>query len=300
MFSRIGLDIGGTKLAGAIFSQDGEERAREVVSLPESYSGLIMMCRDMIAKLEAGSEHKASVGIGIAGIVDPVAGTTETGNIPYMKDRPFRQDMEQALGRPVKLANDAVCAALAEALEGAGMGYHSVFGLILGTGVGGAHIVGGKVMENTAGFSGEIGHRPLPYRAAADGPLPTVACICGLTGCIEKFTCGPALSRLYQSITGENVGAHIIAERANAGDAVARQTLDRFYTTVAKAMAVVLDDFNPDIIVISGGLINLPGLFDEVPKRWHLYTDRKPKDVTFVPAKFGAMSGLRGAARIGS
>ena len=281
----IGLDIGGTKIAGAIFDGAGKELAQHVCATPCGYSEFVTTCVEMVGELEPLSGGTASVGIGA-----PYG----AANMPFLVGKPVEADLSAALGRPVRLANDANCAALAEAIDGAGRGYNSVLGLIIGTGVAGGVIINGKIISGANGLAGEIGHLPLPYYVDADGPLHP--CGCGQKGCIEKLVSGGGLSRLYEFMIGEKADAVHIADAARAGDAKALKVLDRYYTVLAKAMVTVIHSFDPEIITVSGGLNALPGLYDEVPKRWGQYCIIKNPKTKLVPAKHGAMAGLRGAA----
>jgi len=280
-----GLDIGGTKIAGAVFSADGKEVGQIVVPTPKDYSAVVTACGDIVVQLDKRCGQKASVGIGA-----PYA----VANMPFMVGKPFQKDLENVLARPVRTANDANCLALAEAVDGAGAGYANVFGLIMGTGIGGGLILNGKIVEGANGTTGEIGHVPLPYYEASDGPL--TKCGCGQTGCIERMASGGALARLYEMMTGKKADAAEIAALAGKSDLDALGVLDRFYTVVAKAMVAILHTFDPDIIVVSGGLNDLPGMYQEVPKRWGQYALAKNPKTKFVPAKYGAMAGIRGAA----
>lgn len=294
----IGLDIGGTKIAGALFDTDRRKVAQIVRSTPEDYSDLITMCGDIVNQLEKQGSHASSIGVGVPGTVDQETGSIPVAtNTPCLSGKPLREDLRRILNRPVALANDANCAALSEAVGGAGAGYRIVFGLILGTGVGGGLIVDQKIVAGPNGLTGEFGHIPLPFRETEDGPL--TECLCCQKGCIDKSISGPALVRLYAAMTGAQNDATQIAERARGGDKEAQRVLDRFYTVVAKAMVPVIHMFDPDIIVVSGGLSNLPGLYNEVPKRWEKYTISKNLRTKFIPAQHGALSGLRGAAWMG-
>lgn len=295
----IGLDVGGTKIAGAVFSEDGAEIQRRIMPTPADYASFLSTCILMIDQMDVACAAKASVGIGLPGGVAAKAEHLPTiANIPCLSNQPLRNDLQAQLERTVSLANDADCAALSEAVDGAGAGYRSVFGLIMGTGVGGGFVVEGKLVQGANGLTGEVGHLPLPFREPADGPV--VPCNCGQSGCIDKSASGPALLRLYHVLTGKTLKASPqIADLARQGDAEALATLDRFYTTVAKALVPILHTFDPEIIVVSGGLSNLPGLFEAVPQRWGKYALVPNPATLFVPAKHGALSGLRGAAWIG-
>lgn len=295
----IGLDVGGTKIAGAIFSEDGDEISRVVRPTPKEYVPFIETCVAIIHELEKPNGAKSSVGVGIPGAIAAKPDPLPTiANIPCLSGKNLQSDLQNKLGRGVRLANDADCAALSEAKDGAGVGYHTVFGLILGTGVGGGFVVDGKLVQGANGLTGEFGHLPLPFREASDGPV--VSCSCGQSGCIDKSASGPALLNLHHQRTGKkHTASPQIADLARQGDAEALATLDAFYTTVAKAMVSVLHTFDPEVIIVCGGLSNLPGLIEAVPKRWSQFTMIRSPKTLFVQAKHGALSGLRGAAWLG-
>jgi fructokinase len=293
-----GLDIGGTKIAGAAFDAKNVEIAQIIRPTPESYSDLVTTCADIVRELDQKCAQPVSVGVGVPGSVDNATGIVPVAaNTPCLTGKPLQPDLEKILGRPVRLANDADCAALSEAVDGAGQGFATVLGLIMGTGVGSGFIVNGQIIGGANGLTGEFGHIVVPFREASDGPY--VECICGQKGCIDKSINGPALSRLYKSMTRAEADPVQIQQSAQRGDKDALHVLDQFYTVVAKAMIVVIHTFDPDVIVVSGGLNTLPGMYDEVPKRWERYAMYKNLKTKFVPAKYGAMSGLRGAAWLG-
>ncbi len=294
----IGLDIGGTKIAGAVFDSSGHEVAQIILPTPDNYSAFVTICGEIVSQLEKKSGRHASVGVGVPGAVDHATGIVPfTGNTPCLSGKPLQKDLEKILARPVRLANDADCAALSEAVDGAGAGYRTVFGIIMGTGVGGGFVVDGRIVEGANGLLGEFGQLPLPFREASDGPV--IECVCGQRGCIDKTISGSGLARLCEAMTGHKLEAAQIAEKARQGDADAKRVLDQFYTTVAKAMVTVIHTFDPEMIVVSGGLSQLPDMYTEVPKRWGRYAVCKNPKTKFVAAKHGAMSGLRGAAWAG-
>lgn len=300
MSRTIGLDIGGTKIAGAIFSDQGEKQAEAVRPTPQSYEEFLEACRAVVAEMEKQVGEASFVGIGLPGAIDHAAERVFSANLPFLNGKPFRTDLSSSLSRPVCVANDANCMVLAEAVDGAGKGYETVLGLIIGTGVGSGYIVKGQIVDGPHGLSGEIGHLPLPFREDSDG-APLLCSSCGQKGCIEKYIAGPALSRLYAFMTcgPEKEPAQIAAE-ASAGDAEALRVLDHYYEMVAKAMIVPIHALDPHVIVVSGGLNALPGLYEEVPKRWGKYCVVKTKLKTrFVQASYGPKAGLRGAALLG-
>lgn len=291
----IGLDIGGTKIAGAVFGQDGNPLAQQTVPTPNDYAAFLKACSELIQGFDKTCSAKPAIGIGIAGAIDREKGTVFAPNIPCLENHAFAADCEKSFGRKVVLGNDADCAALAEAREGAGQGHRAVFGLIIGTGVGGGLILDGKIMQGPHGIAGEIGHLPLPFREESDGPL--FACGCGQKGCIDKSISGPALARLYKHMTGREIEdpRHVVTSLTKT-DADTRRVLDQYYVTVAKAMITVIHAYDPDIIVVSGGMNGLPGLYDNVPKLWGRFALSKNLRTKFVQARLGSIGGTRGAA----
>lgn len=295
MTRSLGLDIGGTKIAGAAFDEEGRALSQASLETPRTYESFLDACRSVVVRIEETSGKADSVGVGICGFFERATGRMQgVSNIPFLEGKPLSSDLEQILGREITFENDANCAALAEAVEGSGKGYRSVFCLILGTGVGGGFVFNGHVMTGANGLCGEIGHLPLPCREESEGVVGK--CGCGRTGCIEQFISGPALARLYNDQTGKDAEAKQIAALAEKGDAEALKTMDKYYDLVAKAMTTVLHSFDPDIITVSGGLSALPQLYAEVPKRWGQYALCKRPATKFVPASFGPTAGLRGAA----
>ena len=291
----IGLDIGGTKIAGGVFTPDGALLNELVVSTPHDYAAFLKSCADIVQQLEQKTDHSCTVGIGIAGRIDhSLGGIGKWGGRPFLEGKALRHELGALLNREVRLANDANCMALAEVVDGAGAGFTSVVGLIIGTGVGAGFVYKGQVVEGLNGMTGDLGHLPLPYREEKDGPV--VQCACGQRGCIDKTISGPALARLYTFMTGKESGAKAIADLACANDAEALRVLDQYFETVAKATVTILQSFDPDVIVVGGGLNALPGLYEEVPKRWGKYALVPHPKTQFVPARHGPMSGMRGAA----
>lgn len=281
----IGFDIGGTKIAAAAYDEAGREVARATRSTPADYDSFLSACREAFAEVRLVAE--VSVGVGTAG----------SANMPFMRGRDLAADLARCFEQPVAIDNDANCAALAEAIDGAGQGEAAVFGLILGTGVGGGFVHHGRIVRGRHGLAGEIGHLPLPFYEATDGAV--VTCGCGAVGCLEPLCNGSGLARLHTKLSGETIDARQIAERAGRGDGAALRTLDRYYTVVAKAMRVIVFSFDPDVIVVSGGLSSLPGLIEEVPRRWGAFMPGIDVQTKFVAAKHGPMAGLRGAAWLG-
>ena len=290
----VGFDVGGTKIAAAAYQEDGSLLGQRQEPTPQDYDSFIRSCAQMAKALRQEHKTPATFGMGIAGPVDNARGQAKCSNMPFINNHNLRDDLEKATGCSVRLANDANCMALAEAVDGAGAGASTVLGLIIGTGVGCGFVFNGQIVDGPHGLAGEVGHLPLPMREDSDGPV--VTCGCGQIGCIETLASGPALSRLYMSRVGQQAQPPEIAEKAKAGDQAALAVMDRYFEIVAKAMIVPLYAYDPEIIVISGGLSALEGLYADMPKRISKYSFIKEIKTQFKPAVHGPMAGLRGAA----
>lgn len=292
---RIGIDLGGTKIEGLALADDGRELARRRIAAPRGdYGDTIHTVVHLVADLEGETQQRGSVGIGIPGAISPATGLIKNANSTWLNGRPLDRDLALALDRPVRLSNDANCFALSEATDGAAAGAAVVFGVIIGTGTGGGLVISGRVVTGANAIAGEWGHNPLP--APRDDERPGPPCYCGRSGCIETFLSGPALARDYVAHGGDDVPARDVAGRADAGDARATACLERYEHRFARAIASVINVVDPDVIVLGGGLSNLRGLYERVPKFWaaHVFSDRV--DTKLVPAKYGDASGVRGAA----
>jgi len=291
---RIGVDFGGTKIEAAALDASGQivERLRE--PNPGRYDAALVLLRSLIDRVEAKVGRAASVGVGLPGSVSPKTGVARNANTTWLNGRPFREDLADALGRPVRLANDANCLALSEAVDGAGAGANVVFAVILGTGCGGGVTAGGRLIEGLNGIGGEWGHMPLPWPGA--GELPAPACWCGQTGCLELYCSGTGFQNDYQRNTGKTVlGAQII-ELMRAGDAEAGASFARYADRLGRALAVVVNIIDPDVIVLGGGMSNVAELYEALPP---IISGRIFSDVFETPirqAKHGDSSGVRGAA----
>ena len=292
---RIGIDVGGTKIETIALDGAGRTLARRRIAAPrDDYDATIRAIAGLVAALETETGRRASVGVGIPGAVSPRTGLVMNANSVWLIGRPMDRDLQRALGRPVRLANDANCFTLSEAVDGAGSGAGTVFGVILGTGVGGGIAVDGRCLRGRNAIAGEWGHNPLPWAAPDEQPGP--ACYCGQRGCIETFLSGPALARDHEAATGRACDPAAIAALAASGDAGADSALTRFEDRLARALAVVLNILDPDIIVLGGGLSNIVRLYDNVPPLWqhHVFADRVETPLT--PPRHGDSSGVRGAA----
>ena len=292
---RLGIDIGGTKIEAAALGADGTIRLRRRLPTPSGdYPGIIATVKALVTGIEAEAGPAESIGVGIPGMLSPATGLVKNANSTCLIGRPFDRDLAAALGRPVRLANDANCFALSEAVDGAAQGARVVFGVILGTGVGGGVVIDGKVLTGRNAIAGEWGHSPLPWPQDDERPGP--ACYCGKHGCTETFLNGAGLSRAYEALTGRQEEAAAIAARAEAGEAAAGTALARYVDRLARALATVINLLDPEIIVLGGGLGQIAALYRDVPARWGDYVFSDTVATKLVPPRWGDSSGVRGAA----
>jgi fructokinase len=292
---RIGVDLGGSKIAAAALAGDGTVLARRRIATPAGdYRAAIAAIAALIAALEREAGGAASVGIGIPGTLSAATGLVKNANSTWLNGRPLGRDVAAALGRPVRFANDANCFALSEATDGAASGCGSVFGAILGTGVGGGIVIDGRLLVGVNAVAGEWGHNPLP--AALPDEMPGPQCYCGRRGCIETFLSGPGLAADHRRHGGGDLAGPQIAAGAAAGDADCRKTLDRYIDRLARALASVINLIDPDAIVLGGGLSQVAPLYDAVPRRWGRYIFSDTVATRLLPPRHGDDSGVRGAA----
>lgn len=294
---RIGVDLGGTKIEAALLDRAGTVRFRRRIAAPQQdYAATVAAVAGLVKQADSASDGGAgaSIGIGIPGTISPATGLVKNANSTWLNGRPLDRDIESALGRPVRIANDANCFALSEAVDGAAAGAHAVFGVILGTGVGGGLVIGGRVLTGANAIAGEWGHNPLPWSELAEIPGP--ACWCGRHGCIETWCSGPALTRAHLKSTGQTLDAAQIADRAADGDAQAVESMARYEERLARALAQVINIFDPDIIVLGGGLSNIARLYENLPRLWEKWVFSDQVATRIVPPLHGDSSGVRGAA----
>ncbi|WP_241004061.1 ROK family protein [Magnetospirillum aberrantis] len=289
---RIGVDLGGSKTEViALDRESGKELARRRVPTERgSYDGTLRVVRELIEGVEGELGRAGTVGVGIPGTISPRTGLVKNANSTWLIGKPFDRDLSAVLDRPVRLANDADCFTLSEATDGAGAGAESVFGVILGTGVGGGLAVHGRLVRGPNAVAGEWGHNPLPWPGRDE--LPGHYCYCGKTGCIETFLAGPALERDF----GGGIPAAEVVRLATEGDDKAEGVLSRYEDRLARALASVINVFDPFVIVLGGGLGNVSRLYRNVPKLWGEYVFSDAVDTKLVAPKFGDSSGVRGAA----
>jgi fructokinase len=297
---RLGLDYGGTKIEGVVLGAEGEERARARVPTPRfDYDGGIRAIQGLLERLEAMAGGRIeTVGIGVPGSVDRTTGRVSMGNSTWLHGRDLRGDLAAALSRPVRIANDANCFALSEAVDGGGAGAQVVFGVILGTGVGGGIVVRGQLVEGINAIGGEWGHIPLP--TPLDDERPGPVCSCGVPGHVEAWLSGPSFAADYARRAGlapeDAPRAPEVVALAEAGDATAEESVRRFEDRLGRALAVIVNVLDPDVIVLGGGLSNVARFYATVPDliRPHVFGGRFNTRV--VKNVHGDSSGVRGAA----
>ena len=295
MAPRIGIDLGGTKIEGLALAEDGREIDRRRVAAPRgSYQHTVRAIVDLVAAIESSIQATGSVGVGIPGAISPATGLIKNANSTWLIGHPLADDLARALGRPVRLANDANCFVLSESADGAAAGNAVVFGVIIGTGTGGGLVVNGQLVVGANAIAGEWGHNPLP--SPEDDERPGPPCYCGRSGCIETFLSGPALARDYIALGGDDLSAVDVATRAARGDPRAIACLERYERRFARAIASIINIVDPQVIVLGGGLSKIARLYENVPKLWapHVFSDRA--DTQLVRARHGDASGVRGAA----
>ncbi len=292
---RIGIDLGGTKIEGVALDAAGREHARLRIATPAGdYAATLTAIAAIVAHLEARTVQGCSIGVGIPGALSPVTGLVKNANATWLIGRPLDRDLAAILRRSVRIANDANCFAVSEAHDGAAAGAAIVFGVILGTGVGGGIVVDGRPLTGANAIAGEWGHNPLPWPGADEHPGPV--CYCGRRGCVEMFLSGPGLSRSYRAVTGACATAAEVAQRATAGDGAAVLTVERYAERLARALAGVINVLDPDVIVLGGGVSNIPSLYDRVPDLWRRWVFSDRIATRLVQARHGDASGVRGAA----
>jgi fructokinase len=295
--TRIGIDLGGTKTEIVALDPSGAECFRKRIATPrEDYDATLDTIVALVNEAEA-VVGRASVGIGMPGTISPATGLVKNANSTWLNGKPLARDIVQRLHRDVRLANDANCFALSEAIDGAAAGQAIVFGVIVGTGTGGAIVADGRVLVGANAIGGEWGHNPMPWPEPEEWPGPP--CYCGRTGCIETFLSGPGMSRDHTSRTGEKLEAAAIAARAISGDPAADATLTRYERRLAKALASIINVVDPHAIVLGGGLSNVERLYERVPSLWTPFVFSDRVVTTLLRARYGDSSGVRGAAWLG-
>lgn len=319
---RIGIDFGGTKTEIiALDARNGKELYRKRIPTARGdYQKTLESFCELIAEAEAGLGAKATIGIGIPGTISSDTGFVKNANSTWMNGKPMKADLEKMLGREVRIQNDANCFAVSEATDGAGQGASVVFGVIIGTGCGGGLVVDGKPVGGRNGIGGEWGHNPLPYQRAYAAPMldhpftgdhgaisyftddkswaeyPGELCYCGKRGCQELWISGTGFKADYHRVTGEDIGTHDVITNARAGEPKAVAALERYADRLARALSVVVNIVDPDIIVLGGGMSNVAYLYDRVPQIWGKYIFSDIVHTKLKSPLHGDSSGVRGAA----
>jgi len=292
---RIGIDLGGTKIEIVALDADGREVLRRRVATPSGdYAATLAAVAGLVNRAEGELGTRGSIGIGTPGAVALATGLLKNANSTCLNGRPVKQDIEALLGREVRIANDANCFALSESVDGAGRDAQVVFGVILGTGVGGGIVVSRRVHAGANAIAGEWGHNPLPLPRAEDLPLP--GCYCGRPGCIECYLSGPGMAKLHAAATGSSLAPQEIVAAAAAGDAGAERSMRLYEDRLARSLAGVINIVDPDVIVLGGGMSNIERLYANVPRLWAPYVFSDRVVTRLERNRHGDSSGVRGAA----
>lgn len=292
---RIGIDLGGTKIEGVAMTADGAEVARHRMPAPQGeYAASVAAICDLVERLDQAAGQQGTVGIGMPGSLSPATGLVRNANSTWLNGRPLQRDIDARLGRAVRMANDANCFALSEAVDGAGMGATLVFGVILGTGCGGGIVRERRVLDGPLSIGGEWGHNPLPWADVDEHPGPL--CWCGRRGCMETWVSGPAIAADHERTTSTSLSPEEIVVEAQGGDRAAQATLDRHASRLARGLAAIVNVLDPDVIVLGGGLSRLAHLYALLPELMapHIFSDHVA--VTIRPPRWGDAGGVRGAA----
>jgi len=293
---RIGIDLGGTKIEVLALDDQGRELARRRVPTPRhDYGAIVAAIAGLVRETEAGLGGSGTVGVGIPGSISPATGLVKNANTTVLIGHPLDRDLEAALGRPVRLENDANCFALSEAVDGAAAGAPVVFGLIIGTGAGSGIVIDGKVLRGRHLIGGEFGHNPLPWPTVAEVQAAP-SCYCGQKGCLETWVSGTGFADDYRRETGKAVPAPDIAAMAAAGEPEARSAYERYVSRLARGLAHVVNLIDPDAIVVGGGMSNVMRLYDDLPPAMRPYVFSDSCTTPIVKARHGDSSGVRGAA----
>ncbi len=293
---QIGIDVGGTKIEAAALDADGQFLARVRSPNPGNYDGAIRTIGELIARAESEAGAMGSIGVGTPGSISPRDGLMRNSNATFLNGRAFREDLETALGRQVRMANDANCMALSEAVDGAAAGARSAFAVIVGTGVGGGLVVDGHIVEGANGMGGEWGHVPLPWMTAAEYPGPS--CWCGQSGCLDMLISGTGFRQDHAARSGQMLDGAAIVEAARHGEADAVASLDAYVDRLGRALAMIANIVDPDVFVFGGGMSNVEAIYARLPAVIDRYSFGGDWKGQVVPARWGDSSGVRGAARL--
>jgi fructokinase len=293
----IGIDWGGTKIEAIALGPAGETLARKRLPTPQhDYEACVAAAAGLVREIEAALGASGTVGIGIPGAISPATGLVKNANSTWLNGRPLDRDMERALGRPVRVENDANCLAVSEAVDGAGAGAAVVWAVIIGTGLGSGIAIGGRALAGPHRIAGEWGHNPLPW--PADEERPGRRCYCRRSGCLETFVSGTGLAADHALHTGQRLTAEDTFAAMRAGDPRAQATYARFLDRLARGMAHVVNILDPDVIVVGGGLSEVDELYRDLPARIAAYVFSDAFRTPVLKSLHGPSSGVRGAARL--
>ncbi len=292
---RIGIDLGGTKIEGIVLDAQGQELIRQRVLTPRGdYVAILQAINTLVQSLEQQMSVTATIGIGTPGSLSPETGVMRNANTVELNGQPLLNDLQNTLGREVRIANDANCFALSESIDGAAAGASIVFGVIVGTGTGAGVVINQQVLQGCNSIAGEWGHNPLPW--PAEDELPGPACYCGRYGCIETFLSGPGMTADYAAICGTELAPPEIVAQALQGEQKAATVLRRYEVRMARALAHVINILDPDVIVLGGGMSNIRSLYQTVPVLWQDYIFSDVVSTRLLAPRYGDSSGVRGAA----
>ncbi|WP_456380610.1 ROK family protein [Thiolapillus sp.] len=290
-----GIDLGGSKTEAILLDSEGQELFCKRLPTPtDNYDAILLVIQDLHRQLESHAGHPLKLGIGTPGSLSPETGLMRNANSTCLNGQSLCQDLQQVLDRPVRIANDADCFTLSEAVDGAAKDADVVFGVILGTGTGGGITVNQELLQGPNAITGEWGHNPLPWPGPEEQPGP--ACYCGKQGCIETFLSGPGLAAEHLRRTGTELTAQEIARLAEQGDAEAEITLQAYEDRLARGLASIINILDPDTIILGGGLSQIQRLYENIPNRWQEYMFSDVYRTRLLPPQYGDSSGVRGAA----
>ncbi len=292
---QIGIDLGGTKIEAIALAAEAVVAPPRRIASPRTYEGALDAIARLVAELETETGRSGSVGVGIPGVVTRATGRVKNANSTWLNGRPLQADLEARLDRPVRMANDANCFTLSEAIDGAGQGAETVFGVILGTGVGGGIALGRRILDGPNQVAGEWGHNPLPWMTDEER-REAPPCYCGKTGCVETWLSGPGFERDAARLSGQTRSAPEVVRAAESGDPPALDALRRYQDRLARGLASVINLLDPGAIVLGGGMSNLPGLVDAVSALLPGYVFSDAVLTPVVLHRHGDSSGVRGAA----
>jgi fructokinase len=293
---RIGIDLGGTKIEVIALAPDSSELVRRRIATPQTHYGdIVSAVAELVLETERDLGQVGTVGIGIPGAISPKTGLVKNANNTKLIGHPLDKDVARALQRQVRVVNDANCFTLSEARDGAGKGMHVVFGVIVGTGVGGGICIDREAIHGAHAIAGEWGHNPLPSPSIRE-IQEAATCYCARRGCIESWLSGPALTKQYAQLAHRELDASDIARQAAAGEKLAVRLMEQFYDRFARSIATLVNILDPDAIVLGGGLSNIDSLYDELPARVESYAFTPEGKPSILKNVHGDSSGVRGAA----